>query len=100
MNVATCTLIAQIIPLLLIATVWTNSRIAKARQPKRKGLPFWMEISGVVFGLVSIWLCVRGVNSGGLTNEHAIGFAYAGLAAVLTGVIFNVVWMHTVELPD
>lgn len=100
MNVATCTLIAQIIPVLLIATVWTNSRIAKARQPQRKGLPFYIELSSVALSLFSLALCVMGVNSGGITNQWMSICAFSGVWTAMVGVFYNVVWMHTVELPD
>lgn len=98
MNVATCTLIAQIIPLLLIATVWANARVAQLRLPMKKGWAFWMEISGVAFGLAAVGICVLGVNGDGLNNPVAIVVAFTGLWSVLLGVALNVLYIHTEKL--
>lgn len=100
MNVATCTLIAQIIPLLLIVTTWFNARIAKLKGQGRQGFAYWNDLLGLIFPLLSLVLCVFGVNQGGLTEGWQVALALVGFIYLLSHVLLNALYTHGVELPD
>lgn len=100
MNVATCTLIAQIIPLLLIASAWFNAKIAVLKGRGKQGFVFWTDLAGLVMALISLVLCILGVNHGGLEAGWQVACGFGGLYVLLVNVVLHALYMHTVKLPD
>lgn len=96
----TCTLLAQITPLLLIVAAWFNTRIAALKGKSKQGPAFWFDIAGLFFALVSLILCVLGVNQGGLVSSWQIALAFGGFYLLLSNVFLNVLYIHTVDLPN
>lgn len=95
MNKDACILVAQILPILLAVSIYTDRKYVRFLLRFTPKLIQWWTGVGVLLPLAAIFICVYGVSHGGL-GEIASGVVYGSLAATLMNVGIPIFWRFVV----
>lgn len=95
MNPEACTLVAQTIPILLVASVFLDRQAASAVATTN---PMWLRVLvvvGIVVPLAAIYFAIEGVNTGGLEGWR-VSAVNTGLCASLANVALLAAYLFVI----
>jgi len=95
MNPEACTLVAQTIPILLVASVFLDRQAASAVATTN---PMWLRVLvavGIAVPLAAIYFAIEGVNTGGLEGWR-VGAVNTGLCASLANVALLAAYLFVI----